>query len=156
MPRHCTPEETWLQTWPLGPGSAVDLLDIGEPYFVILTVSHMALIILLHTHSIIWSHNGEFPFVGRTDHLRNHAANLNEGFHVFLASIKKNLIFWDMPLLSPFKFNRRFGAKYGLHLHGRKIRQAWKQVALFLRNVGWHTVDYITLCPGRRKFFNLN
>jgi hypothetical protein len=68
----------------------------------------------------------------------------------------KSTIFWDITLRSPLSVNRRFGRTYSLHLHGRKNKLskkvAWKQVAsleaMFLRNIGWHSMDYTALYPG--------
>jgi hypothetical protein len=37
--------------------------------------------------------------------------------------VKKGLIFWDITLCSPLKFNKRFGGTYRIHLQGRGISQ---------------------------------
>jgi hypothetical protein len=56
----------------------------------------------------------------------------NVRFEVFTAVTMKNAVFWDVaPCTSCV--NRRFGGKYRLHLHGRKIRERGTSVSRWLQ-----------------------
>jgi hypothetical protein len=52
------------------------------------------------------------------------------GSEVLTAVTTKNIIFWDITLLSSLKVNRRFGGIYRLHIQGRGISQATNQLCL--------------------------
>jgi hypothetical protein len=54
--------------------------------------------------------------------------NKYEGFEVLTAMVVKSTIFWDITLCRPSKVNRRFERTYNLHLLGRRISRARKQV----------------------------
>jgi hypothetical protein len=49
------------------------------------------------------------------------------GFEVLTAVVMKTTLFWDITPCSSFKFNRRFGGTYRLHLQGRRISRARNQ-----------------------------
>jgi hypothetical protein len=71
----------------------------------------------------------------------------------------KSTVFWDIKPGSPSRVNRRFGGTYRLHLQGQATCfHAGFLLSLyfvdpedggdeFLRNVGWHSTDCITLYP---------
>jgi hypothetical protein len=50
-------------------------------------------------------------------------------FEVFAAMTLKNAVFWDVASFESCK-NRRFGGTCRLHLHGRKIREKRKTLAV--------------------------
>jgi hypothetical protein len=89
--------------------------------------------------------------------------------------MKNNSIFWNIASFSPLKINRRFGGICSLHLQGRRIIQARNQYGyvycllpasfllrlffipengcnMFIRNVGWLSMDYTVLYPRRWNF----
>jgi hypothetical protein len=81
----------------------------------------------------------------------------------------KSTIFWDITPFSPLSVNRRFGGTYRLHLQDRKnkfTKKACSRVScwtyfldpedggdMFLRNVCWHSMDYMALYP--RRWYSL-
>jgi hypothetical protein len=61
-----------------------------------------------------------------------------KGFEVLKAVIVKCSVFWDVTPCSPFKVNRRFGGKYCILLHGRRISHARNQSeACYLLHAGF-------------------
>jgi hypothetical protein len=48
-------------------------------------------------------------------------------FEVLTAVVMKASKFLDITPCSPLKVYRRFGGKYRLHIHGRRINQATRQ-----------------------------
>jgi hypothetical protein len=65
----------------------------------------------------------------------------------------KNFIFWYIKPCIPVVLNLRFGGKYSLHFHGRRvsltINSMKKAVSRDSRNVGRLSADYTALYPRR-------
>jgi hypothetical protein len=108
---------------------------------------------------------------------RNSAANVSStGFGILKVVVTRSFVFWDTMPCIPLKINRRFGATCRLHHHvqrigparnqhetGRKNNSACQTLHvgflfpsifvpqdggdIFLRNVGWLSVNYAALYP---------
>jgi hypothetical protein len=78
------------------------------------------------------------------------------GFEVLTVVIMKSIIFWDITPYSTLSVNRCFGGTYRLHLQGivtcfhtgflfSLFFDHEDRGDMFLRNVGWHSMDYTAL-----------
>jgi hypothetical protein len=66
------------------------------------------------------------------------------------AVVMQSSIFWEISLCSPLKVNGRFGGTRRLHLQFRRRSQVRShREADSEQGVGWVSIDYTTLYPGR-------
>jgi hypothetical protein len=69
-----------------------------------------------------------------TNSRENHGRKVSWNHLLNNSMSMKNVVFWDVALFRSW-VNRRFGGKYRLHLQGRKIREPWTSVSMWLRTV---------------------